>query len=217
MKNEVFKYFKLLFGVMLCSFGVVVILNSNLGLSPWDVLNQGLNKKFGITLGEASFVVGAVVVVFSIFLKQPIGSGTVVNFIAVGLFMDIFIYLDFIPRGVNIFEQILLLVIGLVVFCYGCYLYMATGLGCGPRDGLMMILTKRTKYPLWQVKTVLEIGALGLGYLLDGTVGVGTIISSICVGPMIQYFFKLHHKEIGRLKHRSLALEFKLLKRKILR
>ena len=94
MKREVFKYSKLMLGLLLCSLGVVTILNSNLGLSPWDVLNQGLNRTIGITLGEANLLVGAVVVFVSIFLKQPIGSGTIINFLLVGVFIDMYMFLD---------------------------------------------------------------------------------------------------------------------------
>lgn len=99
MKQEILRYLKLVLGLLLCALGVVTILNSNLGLSPWDVLNQGLNRSIGITLGEANLLVGAVVVLLSMFLKQPIGSGTVINFLLVGIFIDMYIYLDVVPKG----------------------------------------------------------------------------------------------------------------------
>ncbi|MGL5544921.1 MAG: YczE/YyaS/YitT family protein [Cetobacterium sp.] len=217
MKREIFKYLKLMFGLLLCSLGVVIILNSNLGLSPWDVLNQGLNKTIGVTLGEANLLVGAVVVLVSIFLRQPIGSGTIINFLLVGVFMDIYIFLDIVPKGDVLLEKILILIIGIFVFSYGCYKYISTGLGCGPRDGLMMILTKKSKYPLWKIKTAIEIVVLTIGYFLGGTVGIGTIIASICVGPLIQYFFKMNNQDIKLLEHRSVIREFQFLKRKVLK
>ncbi|WP_297598244.1 hypothetical protein [uncultured Cetobacterium sp.] len=217
MKEEIFKYLKLMVGLMLCALGVVTILNSNLGLSPWDVLNQGLNGVLGVTLGEANLLVGGFVVFFSIFLKQPIGSGTILNFLTVGIFIDFYMYLDFIPKGDILIKKIVILVVGIGVFSYGCYLYISTGLGCGPRDGLMVVLTKRMKYPLWKIKTCIEIVALSLGYLLGGTVGVGTIISSLCVGPLIQFFFKLNNQDIKTLEHRSVLSEIKLMKNKILK
>lgn len=217
MKREIFKYLKLIFGLLLCSLGVVIILNSNLGLSPWDVLNQGLNKTIGVTLGEANLLVGAVVVLVSIFLRQPIGSGTIINFLLVGVFMDFYMYLDIVPKGDVLLEKILILIIGILVFSYGCYTYISTGLGCGPRDGLMMILTKKSKYPLWKIKTAIEIAVLTIGYFLGGTVGIGTIIASFCVGPLIQYFFKMNNQDIKLLEHRSIIREFQFLKRKVLK
>ena len=108
MKQEILRYLKLMLGLLLCALGVVTILNSNLGLSPWDVLNQGLNRTIGITLGEANLLVGAFVVLFSIFLKQPIGSGTVINFLLVGVFIDMYIYLDIIPKGDILLKKILI-------------------------------------------------------------------------------------------------------------
>lgn len=212
MKKEVLKYLKLISGLILCAIGIVTILNSNLGLSPWDVLNQGLNRLFGITLGEANLFVGAFVVLFSILLKQPIGSGTVLNLLLVGIFIDTCMYLDFLPKSDNIIFRICLLVVGIIIFSYGCYLYISTGMGCGPRDGLMIILTKKTKYSLSQIKTVIEIVALSTGFILGGFVGVGTIISSLCVGPLIQFFFKINNKDVKELEHRSIFFEMKSLK-----
>ncbi|MGL4357923.1 YczE/YyaS/YitT family protein [Cetobacterium sp.] len=217
MKREVFKYSKLMLGLLLCSLGVVTILNSNLGLSPWDVLNQGLNRTIGITLGEANLLVGAVVVFVSIFLKQPIGSGTIINFLLVGVFIDMYMFLDIVPKGDLLFKKIAILIIGILIFSYGCYVYISTGLGCGPRDGLMVVLTKKSKYPLWKIKTCIEVVVLSIGYFLGGTVGVGTIISSICVGPLIQYFFKMNNQDIKLLEHRSVIREFQFLKRKVLK
>ncbi|MGL5175554.1 MAG: YczE/YyaS/YitT family protein [Cetobacterium sp.] len=217
MKREVFKYSKLMLGLLLCSLGVVTILNSNLGLSPWDVLNQGLNKTIGITLGEANLLVGAVVVFVSIFLKQPIGSGTIINFLLVGVFIDMYMYLDVVPKGDVLIKKIAILIIGIMIFSYGCYVYISTGLGCGPRDGLMVVLTKKSKYPLWKIKTCIEVVVLSIGYILGGSVGIGTIVSSVCVGPLIQYFFKMNNQDIKLLEHRSVVREFQFLKAKVLK
>lgn len=217
MKQEVLRYLKLILGLLLCALGVVTILNSNLGLSPWDVLNQGLNRTIGITLGEANLLVGAFVVLFSIFLKQSIGSGTIINFLLVGVFIDMYIYLDIIPKGDLLLKKILILIVGTLIFSYGCYMYISTGLGCGPRDGLMVILTKKSSYPLWKIKTCIEIVVLVFGYILGGTIGIGTVFSSFCVGPLIQYFFKLNRQDIKKIEHRSLISEFVYLKRKVLK
>nr|WP_307775607.1 hypothetical protein [uncultured Cetobacterium sp.] len=212
MKKELLKYLKLLIGLVICALGIVTILNSNLGLSPWDVLNQGLNKNLGITLGEANLLIGIFVVSFSLILKQPIGSGTILNLLLVGVFIDTVMYLDFIPKGTNIVSKILILAVGIVIFSYGCYTYISTGLGCGPRDGLMVILTKKTKYSLSQIKTTIEIVALSLGFMLGGTVGLGTVVSSLCVGPLIQLFFKLNNRDIKSLEHRSVIKEIGYVK-----
>lgn len=217
MKKEVIRYSKLMIGLFFCALGVVIILKSNLGLSPWDVLNQGLNKTLGITLGQANILVGAIVIILSLFLKQPIGIGTIINVIAVGIFIDIIMALNIIPDGDVILKQVIIFIIGIIVFSYGCYYYMATGLGCGPRDGLMVVLTKRTNHQLWKIKTVIELVALALGYFLGGTVGVGTVASSILVGPLMQFFFKINKQDAKEIEHRDLLTEFRLIKKAIMK
>lgn len=210
MKKELGKYTKLVLGLILCSFGIVMMLNSKLGVSPWDALNQGLNRHIGITIGEANLLVGFFVVLLSIFLKQPIGSGTIINFLSVGVFIDIYIFFDIVPKGKSLMENIVVYLIGLMIFSYGCYLYISVGLGCGPRDGLMVILTKKLKYPLWKVKTSIELFVLLFGYILGGDIGIGTVIASLSTGPLIQYFFKISKKDIKKIEHRSFAEEIKL-------
>lgn len=217
MKKEVIKYSKLLIGLIYCALGVVTILNSNLGLSPWDVLNQGLHNHLGITLGQANLLVGAVVVAFTFCLKQPIGSGTIINFLLVGVVIDIIIYLDIIPKGELFLEKITILTVGVIIFSYGCYLYISTGLGCGPRDGLMVILTKKTQFEVWKIKTIIEFIVLTLGFFLGGTVGIGTVISSLVVGPLIQFFFKLNRKDIKEIQHRNILTEIKSVRNLIIK
>ncbi|SKA14073.1 hypothetical protein SAMN02745174_02653, partial [Cetobacterium ceti] len=114
MKYEAKKYLKLIIGLLLCALGIVAMLNSNLGLSPWDALNQGLNKIIGISLGEANLLVGAIIVLFSLLLKQPIGSGTIINFLLVGVFIDIYIYLDIVPKGDFFYKRLIILIIGIL-------------------------------------------------------------------------------------------------------
>lgn len=217
MKKVFLNYFKLILGLFICAVGIVTILNSNLGLSPWDVLNQGANIQLGITLGQANILVGIIFVIVTLAFKQPIGTGTVLNFSLVGLFIDLLMYLNFIPHGNNLISKFSILVVGIIIFSFGCFLYIDAGLGCGPRDGVMVILTKKTKYSLARIRTVLEVLALSIGYLLGGTVGIGTVISSLSVGPLMQIFFKLSGKNIKNIEHKSIIEEFTALTNFILK
>lgn len=212
MKKEILKYVKLMSGLILCSFGIVSILNSNLGLSPWDVLNQGLNKQIGITLGQANIAVGFIVIFIGLYFKQTLGSGTILNVTFVGLFVDLFIYLDIIPVGNTYFQQALLFAEGITVFSLGSYMYISTGCGCGPRDGLMVVFTKMTGFPLGTVRLCLEAMALTLGYFLGGKVGIGTAAFSLTAGYIIQFFFKIFKDDVKKIEHRSIVSEVKLLK-----
>lgn len=212
MKNEILKYIKVTSGIILCALGIVMILNADLGLSPWDVLNQGIHLQTGITLGQANIIVGIAVVFIGIYFKQPIGSGTIINVALVGTFVDIFMFLDFLPWGDTILKQAFLFGIGEIVFALGSYMYISGGCGCGPRDGLMVVFTKKTGLPMGTIRLCLEVSALTAGYFLDGKVGVGTALFSLGTGYVIQFFFKLFKQDVKKIEHRSLIKEFNLLK-----
>lgn len=212
MEKEIKKYIKLVTGLILCSFGIVAILNADLGLSAWDVLNQGVSKQLGITLGQANIAIGFIVIFIGLYFKQPLGSGTILNVALIGLFVDLFIYLDILPWGDTYFKQAILFICGIIIFSFGSYMYISTGCGCGPRDGLMVVFTKMTGFPLGRVRLCLEVFALTLGYFLGGKVGIGTAIFSFIVGYIIQFFFKLFKEDVKKIEHRSIITEIKLLK-----
>lgn len=217
MKDEILKYIKVTIGVILCALGIVMILNADLGLSPWDVLNQGINIQSGITLGQANILVGVVVIFIGIYFKQPIGSGTIINVALVGTFVDIFMFLDFLPWGDTVLKQIFLFGMGEIVFALGSYMYISGGCGCGPRDGLMVVFTKKTGLSMGMVRLCLEVSALTAGYFLGGKVGVGTALFSLGTGYVIQFFFKMFKQDVKKIEHRSLIKEFKMLREYISR
>ena len=217
MKDEVLKYIKVTIGVILCALGIVMILNADMGLSPWDVLNQGINIQSGITLGQANILVGIVVILIGIYFKQPIGSGTIINVALVGTFVDIFMFLDFLPWGDTVLKQIFLFGMGEIVFALGSYMYISGGCGCGPRDGLMVVFTKKTGLSMGMVRLCLEVSALTTGYFLGGKVGVGTALFSLGTGYVIQFFFKMFKQDVKKIEHRSLIKEFKMLREYISR
>ena len=133
--EELKRYLKLYIGLFMCALGCIMILKADLGLSPWDVLHQGISKTTGITIGQASIGLGITIVLLDIFLGQPIGLGTVLNFLSIGLFMDMILYLDFIPVKESYLYRAVLLMIGILFYAYGTFFYMVQGMGCGPRDG----------------------------------------------------------------------------------
>lgn len=217
MKDEILKYIKVTIGVILCALGIVMIFNADLGLSPWDVLNQGINIQSGITLGQANILVGIVVILIGIYFKQPIGSGTIINVALVGTFVDIFMFLDFLPWGDTVLKQIFLFGMGEIVFALGSYMYISGGCGCGPRDGLMVVFTKKTGLSMGMVRLCLEVSALTAGYFLGGKVGVGTALFSLGTGYVIQFFFKMFKQDVKKIEHRNLIKEFKMLREYISR
>lgn len=212
MKNEFYRYLKVMIGLFFLALGAIATLNSNLGLPPWDVLNQGLGIVMDISIGNASIIIGVLIVIIDIVLGQPVGIGTIFNFIFIGLFMNIIQDANFLPFPTTFTNKLIELLLGVIFYSFGTYLYMIQGMGCGPRDGLMQILTQRLKKPVSLVKNTIECIALILGWYLGGTVGIGTIIIVITTGIMLEGLFRYGPVNIHELKHRNLKEEWEHLK-----
>jgi len=215
MKKEVLKYLKLFLGLFVCSLGIIIIIKSDLGFSPWDVLHQGISKVTSLTIGQASIFVGLIVITLDFFLGERIGSGSILNIIFLGTFMDLILYLDIVPLGTGISIGIFMMFLGIFTLSVGCYLYISTGLGCGPRDALMVALTKKTKLSVGAVRNIIEISVLGAGYLMGGYAGVGTVITALFTGSFIQGVFKLFKFDVKSVVHRDIKSEVISLKRYI--
>ncbi|WP_028856049.1 YczE/YyaS/YitT family protein [Psychrilyobacter atlanticus] len=213
MKKEMLKYLKLFLGLFICSLGIIVIIKSNLGFSPWDVLHQGISKISDLTIGQASIFVGFIVITLDFFLGERIGSGSILNIIFLGTFMDLILYLDIVPLSNNMFTGIFMMFLGMFILSIGCYLYISPGLGCGPRDALMVALTKKTKFSVGTVRNIIEISVLIAGYLMGGYAGVGTVITALFTGSFIQGVFRLFKFDVKSVVHRDIRSEAILLKR----
>ena len=201
INTYLFVLFKLMGGFFLAALGIVFMIKANLGLSPWDVLHQGITKVMPMTMGQANIVVGIIVVILSVFLGVKIGIGTILNTIFIGIFIDLITMMNIISLVDNLFLRIVMLVIGMVFMGLGTCIYLSCELGCGPRDGLMTALTRITKKPVKVIRTTIEVCALICGWLLGGYVGIGTIITAIGLGYIIQMWckiLKLDIAEIGR-------------------
>ena len=216
MKNEILKYIKLFLGFFVCSLGIVIILQSNLGYSPWDVLHQGISKVGHITIGQACIIVGVIVITLDVFLGEQLGSGSIFNIIFIGVFMDVILFSKLIPLSHNLFIGVPMMFLGLFILGIGCYLYMSTGLGCGPRDALMVALTKKTNLSVMVIRSIIEITVLVIGYFLGGYVGIGTVITAFFTGTFIQYVFKIFDFDVKSVTHRNIKDEIILLKNYVL-
>jgi uncharacterized membrane protein YczE len=181
---------RLLVGIPVLGLGIALTLQARLGVSPYDVLHQGIAKQTGLSFGTVVIVVGLFILVFWIPLRQRPGIGTVVNALTVGLVIDLALLV--LPEPEALAARIPLLLVGIVVTALGMGLYIGAGLGPGPRDGLMTgIATKG--YRLWAVRTVLEVTALLAGWLLGGNVGVGTVLFAFSIGPLGHFFLARFH------------------------
>lgn len=203
---------RLFSGFFTCALGIVFMLNSNLGAGPWDVFHQGLSNNTFLTIGQASIIVGFIVIGTTTLFKLKIGVGTVLNMIFIGLFTDLVLFTKLVPISDNILSGLIMIIIGMLLMSLGTYLYISCELGCGPRDGLMVVLTKITKKPVSTIRGVIEIGALIAGYLLGGHVGIGTFIIALGLGYCMKFIFKKLNLDVSSLNHRSIKDTYNLTK-----
>ena len=181
---------QLLLGIPVLGLGIALTLQARLGVSPYDVLHQGIAKQTGLSFGTVVIAVGLVILVLWIPLRQRPGIGTVVNTLTVGLVIDLALLV--LPEPELLAARVPLLLGGIVVTALGMGLYIGAGLGPGPRDGLMTGVAAKG-FPLWAVRTVLEVTALVAGWVLGGNVGVGTVIFAFSIGPLGHYFLARLH------------------------
>jgi uncharacterized membrane protein YczE len=184
---------QLLVGIPVLGVGIAMTLQARLGVSPYDVLHQGIAKQTGLSFGTVVIAVGLVILVLWIPLRQRPGIGTVVNTLTVGLVIDLALLV--LPEPDLMAARIAMLLAGIFVTALGMGLYIGAGLGPGPRDGLMTGIAAKG-FPLWAVRTVLEATALVAGWLLGGNVGVGTVIFAFSIGPLGHFFLARLH--LGR-------------------
>jgi len=172
-------------GLALFGFGISCFLAAGLGLAPWDIFHQGLENETGISIGIIIEITGVFILLLWIPLRERMGLGTLLNAIEIG--RVVFLIGDNLPEPDHLVWRVALMLLGLVSVGLGSGLYIGAGLGSGPRDGLMLGLSKRG-ISVRIARTTIELTVLGLGLLLGGTVGVGTIAFTFGIGPLVQFF-----------------------------
>ncbi|MEU1705574.1 hypothetical protein ABZ478_09225 [Streptomyces sp. NPDC005706] len=176
-------------GLALYGASSALLVAAGLGLEPWNVLHQGLAELTGLTIGVVSIAVGAVVLLLWIPLRQRPGLGTVSNVFVVGLAMDGTLAL--LPDVHALAVRVPLLVAGIVLNGAATGLYIAASFGPGPRDGLMTGLHRRTGRSIRLMRTVVEVTVVVTGFALGGTIGIGTVLYAVSIGPLAQLFLKV--------------------------
>ena len=185
---------RLLIGISIISVGISLMLDARLGVSPYDVLHQGLADVTGLTFGTVVVVFGLLILLVWIPLGQRFGIGTIINTLSIGFIVDA--CRDAIPEPHSLALRWPMLLVGIVITAMGMGMYIGAGLGPGPRDGLMTGIAAKG-YPLWIVRTILELTALAAGWALGGDVGVGTVLFAFGIGPIGHWFLKRLHLGVG--------------------
>ncbi|MFE6777959.1 YitT family protein [Streptomyces sp. NPDC057702] len=164
-------------------------LRAGLGLDPWDVFHQGVAEHTGLSIGTVVILAGAAVLALWIPLRQRPGLGTVSNVVVIGLMMDATLALT--PEPTALAVRVPLLVFSIVLNGAATGLYISARFGPGPRDGLMTGLHRRTGRSIRLVRTGIEVAVLATGFALGGSVGVGTLLYAVAIGPLAQFFLRL--------------------------
>ena len=188
------RWAKLFIGLASVGIGVAFTKQANLGLGPWDVLGDGLAQLTGIQLGTASIVIGAVVMLLWIPMREKPGVGTLTNLLLIGVVMNVALVV--IRSAGGFLMQGIWLIAGLLLIGAGSVYYLASQLGAGPRDGLMLGLSRKTGWSVRLTRTTLEVAVLVAGWFLGGAVGVGTVVIALAIGPIIQLMSRMTGEEL---------------------
>ena len=179
---------RLAIGLLGFGLGIALMVHADLGLGPWDVLHQGLSERTGIPIGTVGIAVGFLLLLSWIPLKERMGIGTIANVVVIGVVIDVVLWLlpDVDAMAVRLPEVVL----GVLLIGMGSGAYIGAGLGPGPRDGLMTSLAARGVGSVRAVRTGIEVTVLVLGFLLGGSVGFGTVVQAVAIGPIVQWFLE---------------------------
>ena len=178
------------FGFLLFGLAINVIVKASIGLDSWDVFQMALTYHLPITLGESNIGIALLVVLFDIILRETLGWGTIANAIFVGVWVDILQpYVPSVPELIPI--QIAYLLLGTLIMGFATAIYIGVDVGAGPRDTLMLGISRVGKVSIRLARTCTEVGVVALGWLLGGPVWLGTLISAFLIGPAVQFSFKV--------------------------
>lgn len=180
-------------GLFLCAVGIVLFLESKLGLPPWDVLHQGVAEQLDVSFGTANLIVSGAILALAWALRAHIGLGTLLNASLIGSFVIALTAIDTVSA---LSDEALVLRIGLLPVALACFgvgsaFYIAPSMGAGPRDSLMLVASRRLGLRIGTARTAIEILALAFGFALGGTVGIGTLVFALGIGPAVELSFWL--------------------------
>lgn len=179
------RFIQLIAGLVMFGVGIGLMLQSGLGLPPWDVLHQGLAERFGLSVGIWSILVSVAVLLLWLPLREPYGIGTLLNAIIVGVLIDVTVVV--VPQPGPSWLAWAMQVGGILMIGLASGMYIGANLGPGPRDGLMTGIARRGP-SIRLTRSLIEVTVLAIGWLLGGSFGIGTVLFALAIGPLVQFF-----------------------------
>jgi uncharacterized membrane protein YczE len=197
----------LLLGLVLFGVGIAMMVEAGLGLGPWEALHQGIADQLGLQIGTVSILLGIPILALWWPLGERPGLGTLLNVVLIGTATNVGIAL--IPTAETVPIQLVLMLAGVVVIGLGSAIYLSADLGPGPRDGLMTGLHHRFGWSIRRARTAVELSVLLAGWALGGTIGIGTVVFALGIGPVIQVFLGIVDREdrVGRARRARLEAD----------
>ena len=192
------RLFRLNLGLFIYGLALSMVVNARVGIPPWDVFAQGISIQLHTSYGVASIIVSTIVLIFWIPLKIKPGVGSIMNAILIGLWMDF--WTPYLPVLDQYWQNLAMFLLGMCTVAFATGLYITSNLGSGPRDGLILGLTKKLGWKVWQLRTLIEVVVLAIGWAMGGQVREGTVIFAICIGYLMQGSLKFFKYEPNKQK-----------------
>jgi uncharacterized protein len=202
---KLIQYFLFFLGLTFFGLGnALAVKVKYVGLHPWEVLNVALYQRFGLTIGTWGVICGLVLIIISFFVARSyISIGTILNALCIGPIMDFFLWLDILPKATDTWVDYLILFCGIMITGVGGGMYVAAGIGAGPRDGFMLSISDKTKLSVSQARIIVECIVLIIGFLLGGPVFIATFLYTFIQSPIFQHSLKLLKMLIEAMKKKK--------------
>lgn len=211
-KTIIRQWLRITLGLLVFSVGVHLTIFANIGLSPWDCMSMGLSYHTPLNYGLSVTVISVTVLLLDLLLHERIGWGTVLDALLTGNFIQVFNDLNPLPENHSVWLGIAIMLAGFVIMAIGMWIYMSAGQGCGPRDALLVGLGKRLpRLPIGLVEILLWSVVTAAGWLMDGPVGIGTLISTFGAGAVMQVVYQLIRFEPRDVHHQDIVEATKTL------
>src|SRR5690625_2552191 len=194
-------------GLIFFSMGIVLAINVQyLGVQSWDVLHVALNNKFGLTIGSWSIIVGALLIMITLLVDHRfIRIGNFINIICIGAFVDLFLWLDFLPKATHTWVDVPIILVGIALMGLGGGLYNAARVGAGPRDGFMFSISDKTGLSIGKIRIITETTVLVIGFLIGGPVFIITLIFTFVQSPIFQFVYLRTSRYVDKLEEKFVS------------
>lgn len=177
-----------LIGIVFLSVGVVFTIQASLGVSPWDVLHIGLAIQTSLSVGTWIMIIGITLITVTCIVERRLPQiGSIANVVGIGYCINIIMDLQLIPTAPSLWGRLIELFMGLLLLGFGSGMYVSAKLGAGPRDGITLMLCSRLGWSVSRVRTIMEIIVVTIGWLIGGPVAIGTLITALLIGPIMQF------------------------------